>query len=173
MKLAQSGWRPPTGNAPRRILHTISIARGFGTSLPLAVAKGRQQQALEVYFMSRTSIDMQPCLICLEKLQINEVSAASFTMIKMFALQKTKLYWRYNFSSLQSITVTGAPSSQSTLDGARDFLLENGAPKGLRIERALRITEAGPLCPIGICQMLQTGQKDTRVDWNLTLKQKL
>jgi hypothetical protein len=58
-------------------------------------------------------------------------------MIKMFSSHTIKSERRYDFSSLSSIIVTGAPSSQSTLNGARDFLVENGASKDLRIERAL------------------------------------
>jgi hypothetical protein len=121
IKLAQSKEckKPPI--EPRRILHTISIACGFGTTFPLATTKARQHRSLEVYFMSRTSGDMEPYLNCLEKLNITEVSCAPFTMIKMFASHKLKSECRYDFSSLCSITVTGAPSSQSTLNGAVTF----------------------------------------------------
>ena len=90
MKAAQSKHQGKSPNDPWRILHTISIARGFGTSLPLAITKARQHRRLEVYFMSRTSSDMEPYLNCLEKLNITEVSCAPFTMIKMFASHKTK-----------------------------------------------------------------------------------
>ncbi len=145
LKAAQSNIRGKPPNEPQRILHTISIARSFGTALPLATTKTRQHRSVEVYFMSRTSGDMEPYLNCLEKLNITDVSCAPFTMIKMFASHKTKSDRRYGFSRLSSITVTGAPSSQSTLDGVRDFLMENGASKDLRIERALGITEAGSI----------------------------
>ena len=145
IKLAQSKERKKSPNEPWRILHTTSIARGFSTALPLATTKARQHRSLEVYFMSRTSGDMEPYLSCLEKLNITEASCAPFTMIKMFASHKTKSERRYDFSSVRSITVTGAPSSQSTLNGARDFLVENGASKDVRIERALWVTEAGSI----------------------------
>jgi hypothetical protein len=46
---------------------------------------------------------------------------------------------------LSSTAVTGAPSSQSALNGARDFLEENGALKDLRIEPALEVTETGSI----------------------------
>lgn len=76
---------------------------------------------------------MEPYLNCPEKLSITEVSCAPFIMIKMFANHKTTSERRYDFSSLRSIAVTGAPSSQSTLNGPRDFLVENGASKDLRV----------------------------------------
>jgi 4-coumarate--CoA ligase len=145
VKAAQS--KPPKKplNGTRRMLHTISIARGFGTSLPLALTKARQHRNVEVYFMSRTSCDMDPYLNCLEKLKINEAFCAPFTMIQMFANGKIKYGNKYNFSYLSSITVTGGPSSQSALNGARDFLVGNGASEDLRIERAFGVTEAASI----------------------------
>jgi 4-coumarate--CoA ligase len=145
IKAAQSKHHGKTPNKTWRIFHTTSIARGFGTSVPLAITKARQHRRLEVYFMSRTSGDMEPYLNCLEKLNIAEVTCAPFTIIKMVASHKTKSESRYDFSSLRFITVTGAPSSQSTLNGARNFLAENGASNDLRIERAFGVTEAGSI----------------------------
>jgi hypothetical protein len=87
--------------------------------------------------MSRTGGDMEPYL------NITEVSCVSFTMVKMFASYKTRV--SADMLLLSSITLTGASSSQSALNGARDFLEENGALKDLRIEPALGVTETGSI----------------------------
>lgn len=141
--LMKAGKASELPKAATKILHTVSIARGTGTSLPLSIITSRKRRMVEVYFMSKTYVDMDPYLKITEKLGITTISCAPFTLIQMFAEHKLQSGVKYNFSNLSSITVTGAPSSQSTLNGARKFLLTNKAPSGIRIERALGITEAG------------------------------
>ena len=131
---------------PRRLLHTISIARGQGTSLPLTIVKSRQQRQIEVYFMSKTSGDMAPYSQLMQDLKINDASMAPFTLAKLFPLvsgKNSSLTPRSDFQHLKSITVTGAPVSQSALNRSREFLISNGTPPTLRVERSLGITEAG------------------------------
>ena len=144
LKATSRGTR--TTQAPRRLLHTISIARGQGTSLPLSIVKTRQQRLIEVYFMSRTSGDMAPYLQSIQALRIQDISVAPFTLAKLLpaALDKSlSSTGELDFQYLRSITVTGAPVSQNALDRSREFLISNGAPSTLRVERSLGITEAG------------------------------
>ena len=129
-----------------RILHTVSISRALGTCLPLAVSRSRRHKRIEVYFMSKTYVDMTPYLDTLQQLRITDVSCAPFTLARLFASQKDDpSEKKHNFSHLRSVTAVGAPGSQITLNKAREFLVANGAPANLRVERALGITEAGSL----------------------------
>ncbi len=148
IKCAKVGKIKPPGNTPRRVLHTVSISRALGTTLPLAVSKSRPLAQVEVYFMSKTYADMRPYLECIQTLGITEVSCAPFTLVRLFVLAKSEELLqerRFDFSKLRSITSVGAPASQSTLNGVRDYLLANRAPADIRVERALGITEAGSL----------------------------
>ena len=134
------------GEVSVRILHTVSVSRALGTCLPLAVSKSRRHKRIEVYFMSKTYVDMTPYLDTLQQLRITDVSCAPFTLARLFASQKDDLLEKkHNFSHLRSVTAAGAPTSQITLNRARKFLFANGAPATLRVERALGITEAGSL----------------------------
>ncbi|KAI9726951.1 MAG: hypothetical protein M1828_000299 [Chrysothrix sp. TS-e1954] len=146
-KLMADPRRKATMTETRRILHTISIARGFGTSLPLAIVKSRQRAPLELYFMSKTWVAMGPYLNLVQNLKITEISAAPFTVSRLFP-KITRINdpaSRYDFRFMRSMTVTGAPCAQSTLDRARLFLMRNGAPPDVRVERAYAVTEAGSI----------------------------
>jgi len=135
-------------NSTRKLLHTISIACGFGTSLPLSFIKTRQHSSVELYFMSKTWIDMIPYLSRIQALGITDISVAPFTLSRLFAGAKDSSLvpaGGYNFSCLQSITVTGAPCAQTSLNLARNFLLDHKAPATVRVEQAFAITEAGSI----------------------------
>ncbi|KAL9107060.1 MAG: hypothetical protein Q9227_008006 [Pyrenula ochraceoflavens] len=95
--------------------------------------------------------DMKECLGRVAELGITAVSAAPFTVARMFgdASRNQQLDDEdsmYDLSTITSVTVTGAPSALSTLKRAKEFLIRNGASKErLRVQRALGITEAGSL----------------------------
>ena len=115
--------------------------------------------------MAKTSGDMGPYVQLIQDLKINDASVAPFTLAKLFpaALDESLIpNSKLDFQYLRSITVTGAPVSQSALNKTREFLLRNGAPLNVRVERSLGITEAGgivsswrmsnPPCAIDGCQ---------------------
>jgi 4-coumarate--CoA ligase len=147
--------RSSPSRAPRRVLHTISISRGMGTTFPLAISTSQVGSLgpVEVYFMAKAYDDMLPYLSRISDLRITQIFAAPFSLARLFirtqkqveaggAVPGTK---NLDFSHLQSVTCVGAPSSQSSLNRAREFCLAHGAPASLRVERALGITEAGSL----------------------------
>jgi 4-coumarate--CoA ligase len=142
--------RSGPSSQPRRVLHTISISRGMGTTFPLAISKSQigSPAPVEVYFMAKAYSDMLPYLKRISELRITQIFAAPFSVARLFVLSKSGVEeagMELDFSHLQSITCVGAPSSQSSLDGAREFLIAHGASESLRVERALGITEAGSL----------------------------
>ncbi|KAK4986478.1 putative NRPS-like protein biosynthetic cluster [Elasticomyces elasticus] len=143
IRAARSGKGGLPGQSRQRILHTISISRALGACYPLVLILSRRAKPVEVYFMSKTYTDMMPYLRRIQTLRITEVNCAPFTLVRIFKTTGQGL--EYDFSHLKSITAIGAPSSQSSLDGAREFLIANGADAGVRVERALGITEAAAL----------------------------
>lgn len=134
-----------------RMLHTISISRAMGTGLPLSLMKAAQHRPIEVYFMSKTSVDMTPYLDAVERLAITDVSCAPFTLVKLFKV--TQRSCKYDFSRLRSVTAVGAPCSESALQKAKTFLQSNGAPSNLRVARSLGMTEAGNL--VSACRPME------------------
>jgi acyl-CoA synthetase (AMP-forming)/AMP-acid ligase II len=106
----KAGRVPELPSGTTKILHTVSIARETGTALPLSIITSRKRRMVEVYFMSKTYVDMDPYLKIVEKRGIKCISCAPFTLIRMFAEYKIHSGPEYDFSDLSSITVTGAPS---------------------------------------------------------------
>ena len=137
----------------RRLLHTISVSRAMGTLLPLGLIRTRQSLDMECWFLEWSGGDMEKHLRRLQEVGITAVNCAPFTAVRMFGLghrpvqvSKQGEEEKYDFSSVTSVTVTGAPSALSTLKSVRENLIKHGASRErLRIERALGITEAGSL----------------------------
>lgn len=109
----------------------------------LALILSRRVRPVEIYFLSKAYTDMAPYLESLQALKITDVNCAPFTLVRIFKSIGQDV--GYDFSQLKSITVIGAPSSQSSLNGVYKFLTANGADVQVRVERALGITEAAAM----------------------------
>ncbi|KAF2239732.1 acetyl-CoA synthetase-like protein [Viridothelium virens] len=128
-----------------RVLHTISISRAMGTTLPLSMILAAKRRPVQIFFMSKTYIDMAPYLERIQTFKINELAVAPFTLVRLFKNVDRVDHTESDFSSLARVNVVGAPSSQSNLDRVREFLASHGAPASLRVERSYGITEAAAL----------------------------
>ena len=144
---AKSGRATARPSSVMRILHTISISRAMGATLPLATILRAKNTATQVYFMCKTYVDMAPYLDHIHHLEISELAVAPFTLVRLFKENGANgiQNGRSEFPSLVRVNVVGAPSSQSNLDRVREFLIEHQSPTSVRVERSYGITEAAAL----------------------------
>ena len=140
-----------SGKAPQplkmtRLLHTISISRAMGTVQPCAIVLAARTRSIELYYMSKTYVDMKPYVDFIQKLSITDVSCAPFTLTRLCKDDRfSGDDFKYSFPNLRAVTSVGAPSSQSVLQDAKVFFQRRGAPSTFDVGRALGITEAGAL----------------------------
>ena len=81
-----------------RTLHTISISRAMGTALPLALILAAKARPMQVLFMAKTYVAMRSYLEAVQRLKINELSLAPFTLAPLFKQEHLKDNANFDFS---------------------------------------------------------------------------